>query len=463
MTDYFVGTGGNDGSDGLSWANRKLTLNGAEDVPVAAADTVYVGPGVYREQLTVDVSGTAGNIITYIADKTGENTDGVGGIVRVTGSDNDTTMTRGRCIHTGTRRNYRTFRGFAFDMASNDGVNWTDGNDIVIEDCVFQGPMGNPCINFSGANQASHIIRRCVFFPTGTAIRAIIFSHSVTVDNTSHLVENCIFIGMTAGSNVVEVSRTGGIDFRNCLWLGGGTGIRIQVALSGGQTVDVNNCIFNGLQLGLRATTTAELIEDYNAFSVNGTDRTTVNTGANSNTYPSLFLVPSLLDGFKFPWQFSELSEWSQVAAIAGTGEATDDLFGLTRPVTSAKKSWGPVQFVDAERETGTVQAGSVGRVLNDAGLKFVRRVPVDNTSTTITLYVRKQTNYAGSEPRMIIRQPGQSDSTDTLTVAVDTWEQLSVTLTPAALPPYVDVYVESRNTATSGSYKVFYDTMAVS
>ena len=57
MPTYFVGSGGNDGNSGLTWALRKLTLNGAEDVPVIAGDTVIVGAGVYRELLTVDVDG----------------------------------------------------------------------------------------------------------------------------------------------------------------------------------------------------------------------------------------------------------------------------------------------------------------------------------------------------------------------------------------------------------------------
>ena len=47
MTTYYVGIGGSDANNGLSWANRKLTLNGAEDVPVAAGDTVYVGDAGY--------------------------------------------------------------------------------------------------------------------------------------------------------------------------------------------------------------------------------------------------------------------------------------------------------------------------------------------------------------------------------------------------------------------------------
>ena len=63
MTVRYVGKGGSDSNDGLSWANRKLTLNGVEDTPVVAGDTIYVGPGTYRELLTVDVDGSSGNPI----------------------------------------------------------------------------------------------------------------------------------------------------------------------------------------------------------------------------------------------------------------------------------------------------------------------------------------------------------------------------------------------------------------
>ena len=46
MTVYYVGAGGNNSNAGTSWALRKATLTGAEDIPVAAGDTVIVGPGV---------------------------------------------------------------------------------------------------------------------------------------------------------------------------------------------------------------------------------------------------------------------------------------------------------------------------------------------------------------------------------------------------------------------------------
>ena len=44
MTTRYIGPGGNNANDGLSWANRKLTLAGVEST-VAAGDTVYVGRG----------------------------------------------------------------------------------------------------------------------------------------------------------------------------------------------------------------------------------------------------------------------------------------------------------------------------------------------------------------------------------------------------------------------------------
>src|SRR3990167_11457332 len=112
MTTRYVGAGGSDANSGLTWALRKLTLNGVEDTPVVAGDLVYVGPGTYSELLTVDVSGTAGNPIEYRGDYLGQNTDGVGGVVRVTGSDNDQTATRANCIAAGAARNYRTFTRF---------------------------------------------------------------------------------------------------------------------------------------------------------------------------------------------------------------------------------------------------------------------------------------------------------------------------------------------------------------
>ena len=52
-----------------------------------AGDTAYVGPGLYREKVTVANSGTAQERITFIADSTGEHTGDPPGVVMIAGAD----------------------------------------------------------------------------------------------------------------------------------------------------------------------------------------------------------------------------------------------------------------------------------------------------------------------------------------------------------------------------------------
>lgn len=611
MAIYYIDpTNGNDADDGLSWANAFLTLNGAEDEPVAAGDLVHVGPGVYRELLTVDVSGgntyvvgtvdvtngskqidgngttwggnvaadymfhvaiyasgndgvadgtatftaaggnfqaamigktiqimtrgayvigavAAANSITlldphalgwpgagggltysvmsgqghydidsvddnttiqlkqpwsgltltaiayitfnpirYVADVTGENTDGVGGIVRITGSDNDQATARNQCI-TATAKDYRVFRGFRFDAPS---VNWVLINDCdhwVVEDCVGTDCGGTDGI-YVQSTSTNVTLRRLVTY--GARHRAIYFIHSSFVDDTGHLVENCLCLKLAGMS--VRVDRTGGITIRNCSLSGCVDGMRLLGGLAAGQTTIVENCwITDNITTGLRSVATGEITENYNTFFGNTADRQNVNVGANSQTYPPLLLSPILhagrfqLSGFKFPWWTDGLSEWSQVQAIAGSSEPNVDLFGVVRPVTASKNSWGPVQFHDMEIEAGTVQAGTYSRVLHDAGQVLVRRIPITGVQIAVTLYMRFEADYEpdpASLPRMIIKQPGQADRNTVMTVAANNWEQLSDTFTPASPPGFVEVWAESRNTAAAGNYEVFYDTMGV-
>lgn len=461
MTTRYVGIGGSDANDGLSWANRKLTLNGAEDTPVVAGDTVYVGPGVYRHTLTVDVSGSDGSPITYIGDVTGEHTDGVGGIVRITGSDNDTTNTRSRCI-TGSSKNYRTFRGFAGDMCTEHVINCSSSTNWIVEDCDLHSRDANGCnaILFDGT-QSSHTVRRCRLSGAGGG-NGIHFSHTSVVDDTGHLVENCL---IEQGFYGITMTRVGGGTIKNCTIINSmSVGIRVATALTVGQIWNVNNCIIAYNPTGLRSTTSTEITEDYNALFGNATARNTTGTGANSNTYPPLFNTKILVDGFRYPHYYAELGKWSQLARIAGTGEASEDFFGIARPATSSKKSWGAIQYTGAVRETTTTQGSSAASIkLPDAGEQFLMRVPVTNVSTTISIYCYREADYAGTNPIMIIKQPGQSDRTTTDAGSASTWNQLTDTFTPASLPPYVDVFVKSSNTATSGNYDAFFDTLAVS
>ena len=457
MATYYVGTGGNNSNNGTTWALRKLTLNGAEDIPVAAGDTVYVGPGVYRESLTVDVSGSSGSPIAYIGDVTGENTDGVGGVVRITGSDNDTSGARNDCV-TATSKNYRIFTGFMLDGMSSRAFILADCTNWIISDCQIEDGSSSAPIYISGASQAAITIRRCVIM-CGYGTYSIQITHSSTVSDTAHVIENCMFFGRAFLSE-----RVGGVTIRNCLMFAGLWGVRVGTALAASQTVTVNHCIFVGSGTALQGTTTGEIVENYNTLFGVGTARSNVDTGANSNTNFPLFMPPMLKAGHRFPWTFGALSNWSTLARIAGATAPTDDLFGMTRPATASKQSWGPFQYVGAVRDT-TTKDGATGASIKlpDAGEQFIMRALVSNASTTISLKVYRESDYAGDLPQMILRQPGQADETTTDTGDAAEWNTLSDTLTPAALPPYIDIFVRSRNTATSGNYAVYVDTVSVS
>lgn len=465
MATRYVGIGGNDGNSGLTWALRKLTLNGAEDTPVVAGDLVYVGPGCYREELTVDVSGGAGTEIVYIGDITGEHTDGVGGVVRVTGSDNDQTKTRNFCITAGGGQDYRTFRGFTLDMYVTLGIRaQTDPTNWIVEDCAIIAESDGG-IRFLGDNQANNSILRCIIIIIEAYARPVLFSSAGGCANASSTVQNCIFI--CSMSDAIECDDVGGVTVRNCTFYAR-RALKISDALPGGYTAcTVNNSIIVAAAVGLEAQVLGEIVENYNTFYGNNTDRTNVNVGANSETYPPLFAMPLFhsgalqASGFKFPWWFGSLSEWSAIRAITGSNEPSEDLLGITRPVTASKNSWGACQFMDMERETGTVHAGSVSMCLHDAGRHQIW-VPVANESTTISVYVYREANYAGNNPQMIIKQPGQADDVTTDAAAASQWNLLTTTLTPAADPPYVVVELVSRNTAGALAYEVFFDDLVV-
>ena len=346
MTVRYVGIGGNDANDGLSWANRKLTLNGAENTPVEAGDTVYVGPGTYRELLTCDVSGGAGAAISYIGDYDGTHTTGVKGIVRVTGSDDDLTATRASCI-TATSKNLRTFRGFAFGMTTGNVVSATTSATWIIEQCMFIDFLARiNAVQVSGASQAAVTVRNCAFVYPGSS--GVYFQHSADVSDAGHVVENCLIIG--ARDRCIGFENVGGATVRNCAFLAiQGSGVQITAALAAGQSVAVNNCIFARLGgTALAAAAVGEIVEDYNTLSDVVTARANTNAGANSLTTPPLFDARwffEAVNGGNMVTPF-DLSSASKLIDVAGTSPTTTDMRGTA--VQGAQREWGALEYNSA-------------------------------------------------------------------------------------------------------------------
>ncbi|MCH8899728.1 MAG: right-handed parallel beta-helix repeat-containing protein, partial [Acidobacteria bacterium] len=312
-------------------------------------------------------------------------------------------------------------RGLAIDTTTGSALRGISCEDWIVEDCfVFNGRAG-ACIEFT-EDQKNITVRRSVIIGNLYCVR---FYSDTVRDDRNQLVENCLLNGSGFGIGVYS-RRVGGITVKDCT-IPASTGLNVS-ALTVGQQVDVNNCLIVNARFGMQADDTTQIIENYNTFYGNSTDRSNVNVGANSVTYPPLWTPPILLDGYQFPSWFYELSEWSQVARIAGTGQTAEDLFGNVRPTVAAKKSWGGFQLREGERDTGTKRTGAASIKLADAGDHQIF-IPVTNVETTFSIYVNRETDYAGTNPRMIIRQPGVADDVTTDAGASGSFNQLTTTL----------------------------------
>lgn len=361
MTIRYCGPGGSDAASGLTWPLRKLTLNGVEDTPVVAGDTIYVGPGTYRETLTVDVSGSGGSPVTYIGDYTGVNTDGVGGVVRITGSADDKALTRANCV-TANAKHYRTWIGFLMDACSGTPLNTTTGacTNWIVQQCAFMDAtavlvQSNP----SGANW---LIDRC-FFIQGKGTHSIQFTSASAADNNGSVIQNCISLG----GSILNASKTGGITINNCVVLGGSRGV-LTGSLTAGQTITVTNCIFGDCTYrAFDAGALGEITEDYNNLFNNATDRQNTATGAHSTAYPPLMdprwfmqLVfagagPNSLPQLATPF---DLASFSQLINLAGTSPVATDMRGTGS--IGAQREWGALEYDATLKIRGGVKKSRV-------------------------------------------------------------------------------------------------------
>ncbi len=83
---YVRQTVGEDANDGLSPEKAWRSLSKLS-AALQAGDTAYVGPGLYRDQVQIQVDGTADKPIALVADSTGERTGDPPGTVMITGAE----------------------------------------------------------------------------------------------------------------------------------------------------------------------------------------------------------------------------------------------------------------------------------------------------------------------------------------------------------------------------------------
>lgn len=353
MATRYCGPGGNDANDGLSYAQRKLTLNGLEDSPVQAGDVCYIAPGTYRETLTCDVNGSAGSPITYIGDYTGANTDGVGGVVRITGSDDDRSVVRSYGVEARNRA-YRNFVQFLITECTY-GVHVRNTSFISVIGCLI---THNSSGIFSQTEQHNNLlVERCALLSYGVGANPVnLTQNSASVGGDQFL--NTIFLA-GHNSNLLLLTRSGSALVKNCLFVNGLTAFQNDLATGFGTSYVYNN-LFIGCASGVVASALGDVVEDYNNFVRVATPRSNIAVGANSLDY-----VTSLdarwffeaVNGGSMVTPF-DLASYSQLVNVAGTSPTTTDLRGTS--VIGAQREWGPLEYNPAL----LIEAGSGGGVI---------------------------------------------------------------------------------------------------
>ncbi len=471
---YVAGTRNSAGSIDLA------TGTGAAAIPTAGTGLTYqIGPETPYDVASVTdathleltepwggptmtgIAYRAWNPIRLIGDAFGEHTDLIGGIVRVTGSNDDATASRANAI-TAVTKSFFVIQGFATDTCNTTFTGTvllsTSCTDAIVQDCDFQALDDQRYgLYTTGTTQARITTRRCTV-STGSRGTGIYYDSSSLIDNVGSLIEDCEVYGAGAGSAGINVQRPGGVLVRNNLIRHAGTAISTGVLFTTGQCTTVRQNIINACATGIDSSVGANaVLEDYNNIYGVTTPRTTPTgpvVGGNSTALPILFETPLLAPGFGPRDGTKRLGPWSPLRRKTGIARPSHDLSGMRRPSTESKVSWGPNQYLPAERSVLNVGSSTTSRYLPDAGSDGF---DVRALSQTLAVTVYREADYTGTAPQVIVHQPGQADVVYTDAGAVSTENTVTLTLTPATDPSFVYVEVRSNNTATAGSYGVYF------
>lgn len=469
MTTYYVGKGGSDSNDGSTWALRKLTVQAGENL-LSANDTLIIGPGIYRERVVLLNGGTSGNPITWIGDVTGAQTDGIGGPVRITGSDNDITATRLNCVYGANGDgDWRVFRGLHMDMCTTDYIMFLDwGHNTIVEDCVFSySAPTKGAIYFYRINNSPFTVRRCIFWQCDYGI--VIRAGGTTGPTTAALIENCYFVGPGHNSpNSRAIILTDychkGWKVKNCTFLDIDNAVVSLDTQTGWVDIDIVNSVF--------LNTTNWCISFSSSAGEFAIDSCTANGGSGSD-YTGSFTTSAFYPAFPLirddghwigPWYPGSPSRLTDVSvhSCSATDLPTQDIFGIDRVGNNTEmvrgcfgqpndESWPAQGTTNPAFGTYTLEFASAGIE------QFIW--PVDGTEITVSISVWRESAFAGNNPRMRIKQPGQSTLLDVDTNAANQWNVLSRTLTPSATPPYIVIELEN---GTNNDSTVRFDNLRV-
>ena len=347
MAIYYVRTDGNDANTGLgsttalAWKTVQKALGATG---IGSGDTVYIAPGVYRENVTIAGTYTAATYI--IGDPTAAQFTGVSqGLVRLTNYlTTDTASPSGTIMSSGSK-NFLNISYLYFD-GSAVMLNIGSSNNTVVENCAFIGSSLTGSSGIQGSSNTgvtvNNTIRKCIFMTGSYGVYIAVGGGHTSDWSLGFTIQDCAFIGaspVTASTPAIIFTRTtgaanlaGGINIYNCYIQSAVQGITFDCGNVTYPT-NVRNCIITNCGTGIVGRGTTTSIQDYNRIIGCTTTLTNVATGANTVTVGPLMIDIGMSQLFglsaKQTW-FSALPASLNIGFGDPTGALTSDLFGAT-------------------------------------------------------------------------------------------------------------------------------------
>ena len=396
--------------------------------------------------------------IYLIGDNTGAHTDGIGGVVRITGSTSDTAADLANCIRINEVSHW-VISGFQVDTTTSDNIDVTDSEYITLEDITSLNP-GTNHIYFE--DECDNItVRRCAMFGGDEATAVLIENTTGDIMDASCHIENI----EAHCSTVLSVDDLSSVTMKNCVaGMSCDYFARTLHAYRAGQCVFVHDCPIQFCSsVGLDDNVLGQIIGDHNNYWANTADTTTAVILAPTNyEYMALPETPLLADGHRYPVRFFPPSEWWVPRGLLGLYGANQDMYGVGAPITIAKRSYGPHLDQYIARDAITTYGGAEASLEHPDARTTQFRVPISGNPVTFTVWVYLEAGYSGTAPKLVVHQPGNTDVEDYATGTTGAWEQLSVSYTPNAAPLVLWIELVSDNTAdpTAVACSVFWQEL---
>ena len=260
MATYYVrpGANGNGTGQALNQAWGTIAQALAASGGMSSGDTVYIAPGNYNEQLTVNF--TSPTVDTFIiGDPTASQFTGMSaGYVRITAypANQASAANISGVLFSATSKNYLNIKNIHFESnSSTSGVDILTSQNTKIDNCSF--------INHDGSGRALTLsktsgtstpidatVKRCVFLTMkGASNRNVFITGTASINISLNVTFNdCLFFSSGVGVYVDgnNIDFHGGVSYYNCTFVCGVTSIyNANGGASGTYPHIVKNCILH--------------------------------------------------------------------------------------------------------------------------------------------------------------------------------------------------------------------------